>query len=369
MRAAGRWNSPAGRPYNALAAAHSATSPARQLDGKFASLGHFVKAVRDADPKVARLQNAGGLSTRVPAEGGALVPEEFRTDLILYALEQAIIRPRARVIPMKTFRTNVPVIEEGAHTSTSVLGGMDFAWTPEGSSLTSSSASFGRVALTARKLAGFMVCPNELFEDADSLTAFLTEAIPAGIVFAEEQAFISGTGAGQPQGILNAACQIAVTRQTGSEVTFTDLIKMTERMLPMSMTSFIWLVSPDVLIWLLEIFNNFGSATSGVTPPPDWLRFSDELGCWILLGRPCFPTEHVQELGTEGDVIAVDPRFVVIGDRQLLQVEVGTEPGVGFLSDESYIRVTSRVDARVWLQSPVTPVNGSETVSPVIILK
>ena len=73
----------------ALASVRNPKAPAAALDGKYPSLGHFVKAIRDADPKVARLQNAGGLSTRIPSEGGALVPEEFRTDLILYTLEQS----------------------------------------------------------------------------------------------------------------------------------------------------------------------------------------------------------------------------------------------------------------------------------------
>jgi hypothetical protein len=356
-----------GRIYCAAAALYDRAAPAAPLDGKFASLGEFVKACRDDVPRVARLQNA--FSERIPAEGGFAVGEEFRSDLMLYTLEQSIVRPRATVIPSTSLRVNVPVVEEGSHSGGTVLGGMEFEWSEEGSALVSSVASYGRITLEAKKLAGYMTVPNELFEDADHLDAFLREAIPAGMAFAEDQAFIAGSGAGQPQGILNAPCQIQVTRQTSSEVTFTDLIKMQERMLPASMTSFIWLVSPDVLIWLLEIFLNFGSATSGIAPPPDWLRFSDELGLWVLMGRPCFPTEHVQALGTLGDVIAVDPRFVVIADRQLLQIDVAPEPGTGFLQDLSAVRVTSRVDARVWLASPVTPQNASETVSPVVILK
>ena len=54
-----------------------------------------------------RLHNA--LSERIPAEGGFLVPEVLRCEILMVALETAIVRPRARVIPMDSLRVPLPV--------------------------------------------------------------------------------------------------------------------------------------------------------------------------------------------------------------------------------------------------------------------
>jgi HK97 family phage major capsid protein len=137
--------------------------------------------------------------------------------------------------------------------------------------------------------------------------------------------------------------------------------------LPASLGNFIWICSPDVLIWLLEIYLSVGSPTTQALPPSEWLKYSELLNCWTLLGRPLAVTEHAAALGSAGDLIAVDPAYYVIADRQLLQVAIAPE-SAGFITDESEIRFTSRLDGRIWMQSPLTPQNGSETVSCVVVL-
>ncbi len=60
-----------------------------------------------------------------------------------------------------------------------------------------------------------------------------------------------------------------------------------------------WQCSPDVLTELLNIFQNFGAATSGITAPAV-LVFDGTV--WRLLGLPLYVTEHVPALGTLGDL-------------------------------------------------------------------
>jgi hypothetical protein len=339
------------------------------VDGKYRDLADMVRTIHADRARATAIQAAlTGVSERVPGEGGFLVGEELRQELMLLTLEQAIIRPRAIVLPMGEVRTSVPVIDDTTHAGATVLGGLDTEWAEEGTSLTGLAATFGRVTLEARKLAAYTALPSELWQDSAQLDAFLRVAIPAAWAWAEDQAFINGSGAGQPLGILSATCQIQVDRQTSSAVTFTDLVNMVDRMLPQSLTSFIWLVSPDVLKQLLSIFINFGAATSGVIPPPDWLRYSDQQNCWVILGRPCYPTEHVPALGSTGDVVAVDPRFFVVGDRMEMTIDTAAA-GQGFIKDEVELRIVARLDGRIWGPSePVTPANSSETTSPVVIL-
>lgn len=362
------------RPWSPYAALYRRDAPGARLVGKVGSVGEMVAALRNPATRadMARLLNSG-LTTRIPAEGGFTVAEELRSELMLTAVELGIIRKRALVIPdAGEFRVNIPVLEEQTEAST-IMGGLELYWTAEGAALTSTVPSFGRVTLQAKKLAGELLTPNELFRDADQLDTFLHQSIPAAVAFYEDQAFIAGdsttSAAGsQPQGLLNAPCAVTVTRQTSDSVTVQDVYSMTKRMLARSMNNFIWLGSPDVTSQLLDLYVNFGSATSGISPPPDWLRFDAAQGCWTLLGRPYYSTGHVSALGTEGDLVAVDPAFYVIADRMELTIDVAAESNAGFLEDETVVRVRERLDGRIWLQQAVVPANSSETTSPVVIL-
>jgi HK97 family phage major capsid protein len=337
------------------------------LSGKHASLGELVQAAwRAANGTGPAIQNAAGLAERQLSTGGALVPEDLRSELMLQTLESAIIRPRATVIPMRAPYERVPVIEEGSDSSGSIFGGLVFSWTEETAAITPSTANFGADMLEARKLAALLVAPDELLADSFRLDTFLREAVPAGLAFAEDAAFISGSGAGEPQGFLSAGCQIQVTR-TGSPVNLADVASMATRMLPRSMNKYVWLASPDIFKTLLQIYLAVGSPVTQAVAPSEWLYYCDDQQCWCLLGRPIYSTEHVSAAGTTGDLMAVDPAFLVIGDWRQLEIEIASEGG-GFIRAESSIRIRSRLDARVWLSGPVTPANGSETVSPVIIL-
>ena len=79
------------------------------INGEFANSAEYFQAIwhntnRDAklQAKLHRMKNA--FSSTVPSEGGFLIPETLRSELLRVSLESAIVRPRARVIPMETLR-------------------------------------------------------------------------------------------------------------------------------------------------------------------------------------------------------------------------------------------------------------------------
>lgn len=227
-----------------------------------------------------------------------------------------------------------------------------------------SAPSYARLVMEAKKLATYLGgVPNELLDDGPAFEAYCRVVIPMGLAWAEDQAFIAGSGSGQPQGILNAPCAVNVTRTTSLQA---DVASMVTRMLPASMRNFIWLCSPDKISALLNLYTAIGTPANVATAPSAWLQGSPADG-WTLLGRPLYPTEHVPASGTRGDLIAVDPKWYVIADRQAMTID--TSPlGTGFPLTETEYRIISRLDGRVWLQQPLTPQNGSATVSPVVIL-
>ena len=353
-------------PGTARGALYADSAPGAALDGKDIGWGVLALAAKGDPGALAVLRNA--MSERVPSQGGLLVPERLRSDMVLASLESAIMRPLATVIPVSSLRTGFPTVDDTTHAGGSVFGGMSWSWTEEGAALTASNAAYGREVLEAKKLAAYLGgVPNELVEDAAALEAFLGSVVPQGLAWSEDQAFIAGSGVGQPQGILNAPCAISVTRTSAPASLQADVTNMVTRMLPASLHRFIWLASPDKLGPLLNMYTLIGTVpTSSATAPSAWLQGNPGDG-WTLLGRPIYFTEHVPAAGTRGDLIAVDPRFYVIADRMTMTVD-SSSTGAKFQLDQTEFRFISRTDGRIWLQSPVTPQNSSATVSPVVIL-
>jgi HK97 family phage major capsid protein len=87
-----------------------------------------------------------------------------------------------------------------------------------------------------------------------------------------------------------------------------------------------------------------------------------------LLGRPLVVTEKVSALGTQGDLSFVDFGFYLIGDRQAMSAT--SSEHYKFNQDVTAFRIIERVDGRPWVQSAITPANGStNTLSPFVQLQ
>jgi hypothetical protein len=355
---------------SALQALYRADAPGAGGQVPFASFGEMLREVaaagrspRHTTGKLTALRNS--FSTDVPSDGGFAVPEDWRSDMILASLESAIVRPGATVVPAASGVLHVPALDDTTHSST-VFGGIQGFWADEATAATDTSAKVLDMALSMDKLITLSSCSNELLADAPAFqTVFVNRLLPQAVAWFEDDKFIGGTGAGEPLGLVNAPCKVAVTRGTASTVKFADVIAMLTRLLPQSYSRAVWLCSPDVVTQLLGDFLNFGAATTGITPPPDWLTFHD--GQWRLLGLPLYVTEHVAALGGAGDLVLADRSFYLVADRLHLQVSASPHPA--FNIDKTQIKVVNRARGEVWLGNPVVPKNGSAGVSPVVRLE
>lgn len=365
-------------------AQHRADAPGAVLDGEpwARSWATFLRAVNDPRDGSARqfIANAAGqLGERVPAEGGFLVPEVLRAQVLAY-MTPAVVRPRAQVLPMSSLRLPVPVLDNPSQAGgTGVLGGLTFSFAEEGAAIANTTPAFGRVVLEARKLAALCTAPNELADDAAGAWGdFLARVIAMGVAWTEDDFFIgtNGTGVGCPQGLVNAPCAVQVTRATSSVVSLADVAKMVNALHPSSLqagltpgiTDVLWLVSASAFTSLLEMYLAIGSPVTAAAAGIDWLSLGDgnEVGP-SMLGLPLVVTDHQPAVGSLGDLILADLRHYVIGDRQVMQVDRSWK-GAQFINDNSYFRVRSRVDGRYWIQSASTT-SANQQVSPVAVLK
>ena len=328
----------------------------------FRTIWHNNDTTPENSAKLKRVRNA--FSSTVPSEGGFLVPETLRSELLRVALETSIVRPRARVIPMETARVPFPAIDSSTNVS-SVYGGIVGYWTEEGAALTASQASFGRVVLDAKKLTAYTEVPNELVSDsAISFQAFIDQIFPEALGFYEDDAFINGSGVGEPLGFMRAVAAIEVAKeaaQVAATIKWENIVKMYSRMLPASLGRAVWIASVDAFPQLATMALSVGTGGSAV-----WLNNGAEGPPVTILGRPVIFTEKAPQLGLAGDINFVDLGFYLVGDRQVMSSTSSAHYKFG--NDMTAFRVIERVDGRPWLMTSITPKNGGSALSPFVKL-
>ena len=301
--------------------------------------------------------------------GGFLVPEEYRMEVQMLMLEKSVIRPNgATRFPMKTDTLNIPRVDDTSHTA-SVFGGVIAYWTEEVGTKQASEPQWGNCKLTAHELSGVAVAGNNLLADnATALEAFIKRAFAEAWAYYEDDAFINGTGVGQPLGILNSGALISVTRQANTNVRWVDFTNMWGRMLTTSRDNAIWLMNQELETQYLQMVSENAApvATAGTTIIVDPKMGGTKSPPTKILGRPYFVTEKMAALGSAGDLGLFDLSYYIIGDRSKLAIDASTH--VFFTTNKTAWRFTLRVDGQPWLQAPLTPKNGTNTVGPFIAL-
>lgn len=358
---------------------YNKTAPGAQLEraykpaDRFNSMGEYCKAIfelrlpstrADRDEIIRKLDNVrtfqNSFSSEEPGAGGFLIPEIMRSELFQLALEDSIVRQRATVIPMSTLRVPIPTVDDTSHVS-SLFGGVQFYWTEEAAALTESNATFGKVVLDAKKLTGFFKVPAELLDDAPAFGAWFDTRIPAGFAWAEDVAFMTETGDGTPLGFINCAASVATAAesgQTAGTIVWENIVNMYSRLLPTSLNNAVWICAHDTFPQLATMALSVGTGGG-----PVWIGGYAQPGSsrppMTILGIPTLFTEKVPKLGTTGDINLVDLSYYLIGDRQ--QVRVDSSEHFLFANNQVAYRLISRVDGRPWLQSALTPHNGSSS--------
>jgi HK97 family phage major capsid protein len=351
-------------------ARHNQYAPGAVLDAEFRTAVDYLETIwhlNEAPTALAKrssIRNAAGSVS--PADGGFLVPETLRSQLLEIALEVAVVRSRATVVPMDSARVPFPMIDVTSNAS-SLYGGMIAYWGEESAALVDASPKFGRVTLDAKKLTGLSVVPNELLQDSIvSFSALIERLWPLTLAFEEDAKFMGGTGVGEPLGFLGAAnsASISVAAEAGQgadTILYENIVKMYARMLPSSLNKGIWLISPDTIPELYTMALSVGTGGNSV-----FVANASGPGPQTLFGRPIVITEKASTIGDLGDINFVDLSYYLVGDRQSMSASSSTDWKFG--NDQTAFRIIQRVDGRPWIQSAVTPKNGGNTLSPFVSL-
>lgn len=167
----------------------------------------MLKALRSNFKQISNVLQEG-----VDADGGYLVPEEYDNRLIDVLDEENIMRKLGhRITTSGEHKINIAATKPAA------------AWIEEGGALQFGDATFDQILLDAHKLhVAIKVTEELLYDNAFGLENYIITQFGKALANAEEDAFLNGTGNGQPLGLFaeNGGGQIAksVANPTGDDV-------------------------------------------------------------------------------------------------------------------------------------------------------
>jgi len=318
------------------------------LEGK-EKIARFVKAVFNRDKETARAISGKAMTEGTDSQGGYLVPEEFRAEVIRLAESFGIVRNQCRVIPMKRDTLNLPKIT----TSVSVY------WPGETNAGTVSAPVLGQVQLLAKTLVGLTPISNELLEDADVDTVSMLAELFAEAIAGEEDA--QGLiGDGSPfEGVLNDSDINIVTMESGktdfTDITVDYLRDVISKVKPLALSGAGFYMHRGVWNIVQKLTEN-GQHISTFSNPIITGDASKGVGIvGYIWGYPVYLPEKMDSVSGAGKkfILFGNLQFAYLGDRKQMTMAVSEEATIGttnlFESNMSAVRITERIGFKVAL--------------------
>ena len=320
----------------------------------------FFSAVFSGRHHPGLIKNA--MTETVPSDGGFLVPGETAAKIHNVSLENEIIMPRCFVQPMRSNSIDIPAMAIGDH-SANLYGGFTASYVAEAGTISEADPKTRNMSLTAKKLTGMIRFSAELAEDIPGGEGQIINICGKGLGWYRDKAFLKGTGAGQPLGILNAPCTIEVDPEGGQNadtIVYENLVNMLGRLHPACFNNSVWICQVSAIPQLLQLSMAVGTGGSAVPV------MTESDGTFRILTRPVIFTEKTEKVGDRGDIILADLSQYVVGLRGEMRFDQSIH--VHFTTDELLARLIERHDGQPLWNAPLVLEDGSTTVSPFVTL-
>lgn len=289
------------------------------------------------------------LSEGTDSLGGFLVPDDFRTQVIIALEKLNAVRTLCSVFGMTRDTMTVPT----------VTSKVTATWTGEAVAHTETTPALGNILLVAHKLSLFSKMSEELLEDAAIAVQELLVRLFAEAVRNEENAvFTIGSGINRPVGIIThlngTAYEIAPTGGAGT-TTVEDVIQTFYSLPSQYRSEAVWMAHNLLIAKIRKLRDASGGAGTGS------FMWTDGFGSTppMLMGRPVVENNDIpttRGAANRSVLLFGDwKRGYYIGDRRQLGVKVSTEASDAagnnaFLQDQVWVKATERVDGQVALE-------------------
>lgn len=343
----------------------SRQAPTRGAEAKkdFDSFGEFMYAVRfkPEDQRLSWQENPAlkaEQNMEDGASGGFMVPKQFSTEIMQVDAQEAIVRPRATVIPAGTppdSSYTIPALDQTGTVPGNVYGGVVVNWLEEGGTKEETDAKFRQIELKPHEVAGTITVTDKLLRNWTAAGPFLQGLLRGAVTQSSEDAYVNGNGVGKPRGYIGSGAAYLVTRTTPNLVKYADIVEMLARLMG---ANGVWSGNRSILPQLMKLTDDDGRLI--------WQPSAREGEPDRLLGKPMLWNQRNPTLGTKGDLTLADFSHYLIKDGS--GPFVAASEHVKFTQNKTVIKIFWNVDASPWLTAPFKQEKGYE-VSPFVVLK
>lgn len=335
----------------------------------FQSFGHFAHAVMQAGRPGGvvdeRLLSPGAQAPTTygnegtGADGGFLIAPEYAREVFQHSLDQEAILPLTDDYPVQGNTLTFPRDE----TTPWGTDGIRAYWEAEAAAATQTKPKGSVSSLRTNKLMALVPVTDELMQDTGALERYIGRKTSESIRWKTNLALFQGTGAGQPLGFFGHATQVSVAKeaaQAADSVVAANVAKMFARNLNRSRA--VWMINDDVLPQLITM--TLGDQPIW-TPPQQGMAQSPN---GLLLGRPIMVNQVCKTVGDQGDIVFADWKAYRTITKAGAGIETATSMHLFFDYGAMAFRATFRIDGQPSAAAAVTPANGSNSLSPFVVL-
>lgn len=299
------------------------------------------------------------------AIGGFLIPPQHDPRLLTKKPAAHFVRDNNPMHVMVSGQMVTFTVEKDTNrTSGNLYGGVDCYWLKERGQMTPTKGTFEQVELVPKALTALTYATDAQLHYAAQTSGILARQFDIAMRYKELAAFMEGTGAGEPAGILNAACkyQQAAETEPSSQAAATIVVENVLKM-------YAHMYEPDEAVWLtshscFEMLNTM-TIDVGTGGAPIALMNIDSAGIRRVLGRPIIFNEFSKAIGTEGDLMFVNWQQYILADGTY--ANTASSIHVRFDYNETAFRFVKQVDGQPWWRSSLTLQNSWE-LSPIVTL-
>lgn len=326
--------------------------------------GEFVNVLmnRMADP---RLLQAATNVEGVGVDGGFIVPGDFFRGILDPLFTGSQFAQRCRLFGSSGNTLSIPMLD--AKNRTDTIAGIRGNWVSEGSQQTAQKIKFRMVEQRLKKIMILAEATNELEEDAVGYAAYLQAVFAENGAVTLDEALYSGTGVGQPLGVLNSPSALQIAPESGQAadtLRYQNLVDLYSRVHPTSQQRGAWFYSPDALPQLLKMV--FPGSDQPVLLSGSTNDAAAGAPAGTIFGRPAYSSEHLSQLGDKGDIAFIDWSQYALLMKGGARVDY--DGGPGFDRDVATWRLRMRADGVPLWDAAITPRNGGSTLSWAVYL-
>ncbi len=314
-----------------------------------------------ARERYTQVVNAAGGNTSTPSEGGYLVETDKAADIATTAIQTGVFSSRCSIQPIGPNADSYSYLAaDDRDRSDGKINGVSVYRKGEADTMQDGGkAKLNERELRLEDLYGLVYVTNRMLRDAPAMAAYTKRVLRQQLSFRLDKEIWEGNGAGQCLGVTKSDLPVTVakeTSQTAGTINATNVVKMMGRFRG-NLRSAAWFVNQDCL-------TQFPLMTIGDKPvyTPDFR--GNPFGA--LFSLPIVPVEFCATLGSLGDIVLAD------WSEYLLITKGGVEEAesihVKFLTDETAFRFIMRNNGQPLHDKPITPLNGSNTLSPFVML-